>query len=332
LNHIRNLTLGLALGASMGSAHAFINITYDYRFDTTGFFTDERKATLEQAAQAFESRIFDDLTAIVSTPGGNGINANAFNTQISNLSVAAGELIIFVGATPNVSSEGRNTSVPVAGQMAGFNGLTSTSDQTINSPYMVNARERGQTGWPDSDVSTWGGQIQFDSTKSWYADTDASTVESFAGQYDLYSATLKGLLSVFGADQNNDGWANKLSGQGAFNGAKAKAEYNVVNSRGILQAIPTDDDAGNLRMRPGIQGKLADGTLQTLVFSSGLAMGERRYMTELDYAMLDDMGWDVSGFTEMPVTPPVPEPQAWLLLAAGLGLIAHRARARSTLS
>lgn len=330
MNNFRRLALALALGSTFGSAHAYVNIVFDYSHDTSGFFTADRKATLEQAAQAFETRVFDDLTAIQSTPGGDGYviefnqpNNSGLQTRIENANLAAGELRIFVGSG-NVGLNGSRESIPITSQMGTYNGVTSTTSQF--GEFAQNARTRGQENWPD-EPAMWGGTITYDSSANWYADTDVSTTESFAGQWDLYSVTLKGLISILGANVTSDAWYPLLSGVGRFNGAHAKEEYGVRNPRGVLQAIPMEEIiSSSTRLASNIQGKLDDGTLQTALFAWGLSMGERRHLTELDYAILDDMGWDVTGFTEMPNTPPVPEPQTWAMLAAGLGLIGLQAR------
>lgn len=331
MNNFRRLALALALGSTFGSAHAYVNIVFDYSYDSSGFFTADRRATLEQAAQAFETRVFDDLTAITSTPGGNGVVLNLgplgssnVGQQVTNANIAAKELRIYVGSNSN-GGLNYEEKIPVSAISGGM-GLTPT---TTDMSYGNAAFSRGQTGWPDSESGTWGGTLNFSSNVSWYADTDVSTTESFAGQWDLYTVTLKGLVGILGAadDGIDTGWLSLINGVGNFNGAKAKAEYDVRNSRGILQAVPLEEDfSANTRLEANIQGKLEDGSMQLALLAWGLSMGERRHMTELDYAILDDIGWDVTGFTEMPNTPPIPEPQTWAMLAAGLGLIGLQAR------
>jgi hypothetical protein len=48
-----------------------------------------------------------------------------------------------------------------------------------------------------------------------------------------------------------------------------------------------------------------------------IAPGQRKYFTELDYAAMKDMGWQVS---------PIPEPATWGMMLAGLGLLGWRLR------
>jgi hypothetical protein len=326
---LRQLTLGLALASCFGSANAYINIVFDYTYDTNNFFTAERRATLEQAATVFETRVFDTLDAIKSTPGGNSIALNLFNDTaiVENANIAKNELRIYVNSS---NSQGLNyrEGLPVStasGQMA-VDGDVAYTDA---------AWKRGQTGWPESDVGTWGGTMTFTGNVSWYADSNVNTTESFAGQWDLYSVALKGLTEIMGISGSgiDTAYMNQLNPSKLFNGAHAKEEYGVRTPRGNLTPVPTEktDRAGALRLASNIKGDLTlNGvdTEQLALLAWGLSMGERRHMTELDWAVMDDIGWDVTGFTVMPETPPIPEPQSWAMLAAGLGLIGYTARKR----
>ena len=324
MNTFHRLTLGLAMTGCFGSANAYINIVFDYTYDANHFFTADRRATMEQAAAVFENRVFDKLDAITSTPGGNSVSLNFLNGMVvENANIARNELRIYVNSS---SSQPLNYSekLPVE---ASQGGMSYSGDVE----YGNAAWERGQTGWPDTDVGTWGGSLTFSENVSWYADRNVDTVESFAGQWDLYSVTFKGLVEIMGVSSGNvdTAYLSLLNGIGNFNGSKAKIEYDVRNPRGILQAVPTERTfSSETRLAANIKGDLAGGTEQLALLAWSLNMGERRYMTELDWAIMDDIGWDVTGFTVMPETPPIPEPQTWAMLAAGLGLIGCTARKR----
>ena len=51
-----------------------------------------------------------------------------------------------------------------------------------------------------------------------------------------------------------------------------------------------------------------------------IASGTRKYFTDLDFAAMQDIGWQVT---------PVPEARSWVMMLAGLGMIASLARLRS---
>lgn len=95
--------LGALLAASQ-PALANIDIQFDYRYDSSGFFTganSSRQDLLNAAASVFESRFQDNLTAI-SSP--NTFSASFYEpdngkiTSIPNFGVAADQIVIFVGA------------------------------------------------------------------------------------------------------------------------------------------------------------------------------------------------------------------------------------------
>lgn len=291
---------GLASFALAAPAHAYIDIVFDYRYDTTGYFTADKRAVLEQAASAFESRIFNDLTAVISDPAGDGLIASPFSSlaDIRNFSVGQGQFYIFVNSSASATAKEDHD---VEGRQGGF---FYTRSIRTSPEYMENHRYRGQ------EVSTYyGGSLTFSSALAYYVDDDVSTIESFAGQYDFYTATLKGMIDIFGVNLTMDS-------RSRYNGEHLKSQNNGLPVNTQLN--------GGTRTVSGIKGSLADGSLQEAVFAFGLATGERRYLTELDYALIDDAGWDVTGFTQMP--PPVPEPGTWAMMLAGLGLAGYAAR------
>lgn len=57
---------------------------------------------------------------------------------------------------------------------------------------------------------------------------------------------------------------------------------------------------------------------QETAMDPSIAAGQRKSFTELDYAAMKDMGWQVSA---------VPEAETWTMMMAGLGLLGWRLRA-----
>ena len=75
----------LSLLAAAQPALANIDIQFDYTYDTNGFFSDvSHQSTLNAAANLFESRFSDQLTAITSS------GPNSFNTAFFNPSNPSG--------------------------------------------------------------------------------------------------------------------------------------------------------------------------------------------------------------------------------------------------
>lgn len=282
------------LAGAAGSASANINIEFDYTYDTNSFFADpNRKLVLEAAAQVFESRLTDSLTAITSGAGGN-FNAVFFNPSatgtdltLNSFSVAADEIRVFVGA----SALGGN----ILG-VGGYGGFGVSGNQA----FFDNARSRGQAGAlaaAPTDFGPWGGSLGFSSTASWYFDTTPASVESFAGQSDFYSVAVHELGHLLGIGTAQS-WDTRINLAGT---------HFVGPASGTVLLSPDD-------------GHWADGTssfvglvAQEAAMDPSILVGTRKYFTTLDYAGLQDIGWQISA---------VPEPATWLLWGAGGALVA----------
>ncbi len=138
-----------------------LNITFNYDFDTEGFFSGTdgatRRATLEQAASFYENFITDNLLAI---PTGSVVNtwtaffanpATGNQQSILDLTVAANSIIVYAG--------GRD--LPSAIGQGGPGGYTASG----SSDFLELIKGRGQAGAltePATDYSLWGGSITFD--------------------------------------------------------------------------------------------------------------------------------------------------------------------------
>lgn len=311
---------GLASFALAAPAHAYIDIVFDYRFDTSGYFTADKQEVLNQAAYAFESRFTDELTGFSSNPTGDRFSAVTKWGDVPNLSVGQNQVVIFVGVDSSNFSNGWEDSVRATGSNGGgqFGGLRTSQ------AFRTAVLDRGQAGG-DLDASSWGGSLVFDPNANWFVDADTTTIESFAGQYDLYSTALKGMLDIFsgrGSDPSSAAWSALIDNRKRFKGANAVAENSNV-------PLNTQSNGGN-RLQPTYESVVEGSGLEQLaVFSHGLSTGERRYLTELDYAMLADLGWEVGSLADAPpYMPAVPEPGTWAMMLAGVGLIGYVARKR----
>ena len=293
-------TLVLLVGAA-SSARANINIVFDYTYDTNNFFSlQSRKDVLEAAAQAFESRLTDTLTAITSG-GPSTFNIDFFNPAdpfgldlaLNSFSIAANDVRVFVGGSNLGGALG-------VGGPGGFSSLGLTSLQAARNQVGATGAAASRT-----DVGPWGGSIGFDNLTTWYFDADTSTTEAFPGLFDFYSVAVHELGHVLGMGTSNS-WDNRISGV-TFNGTAAGTQ--TVTGDGGHWVTGTMSTVG---VNP-----------QAAAMTPSIAADTRKYFTTLDYAGLDDIGWDVS---------PIPEPATWLLWGAGGALLAglRRRRARAT--
>jgi PKD repeat protein len=241
----------------------------DYSLDTSGFFqTNERRVLLQSVLDSILSR-FNDTLATIQPVSGDLWEAKFKNpstgtdTSRSNLTIAANEVVVFVGA--------RTLGVENAvGSRGGFS--VSSSRQS----FVDSVKGRGQAGAlanPQTDVGPWGGAIAFDVAENWYFGSSLSGINS--SQVDFVSVAAHEFLHVlgFGTTASFD---NKIVNS-KFTGSSATQEYGA--------AIPMAD-ADHFGNAITYQGR------RPLMVPS-INNGERLLPTRLDLAAMDDIGWDL---------------------------------------
>jgi len=254
---IRLLTF-VAIGLSTQQAQA-ITIEFNYDFDSSNFFSDQEKNTLNAAGTFFENRLTDSLTAITSI-GTNHFSArfnrpdetpstdiNNPNTTINDFSVISDTLIVYVG--------GRN----IGGSTLGVGGPGGFSASSSSQAFFDNIETRGQ-GERNQDFGPWGGVISFDTNSAWYFDSDISTVADLPGnKNDFYSVALHELGHVLGIGTSQT-WNSQY------------ADFHLAE--GTMS--------------------LVDGLSQEAAMDPTIITGTRKHFTDLDLAALSDIGWEVS--------------------------------------
>ncbi len=320
------LVVTLSLGASQ-SAMA-LNITFDYSLDDNGFFdTEQKKQVLEAAGNFWGSRITSHLNAALSTPGGSSYDVkfghpskifrgdplqNEFTLPMKDFNVQENEYKVFVGAHE------------ISGSTLAFASSGKEENLTINGDddYANNVKSRGQDAF-----TSWGGWITFDNrtTTNWYFDDDVTTNDVPDDQSDFYSFALHELGHVLGFSSGNDSWLANVgedprdgtkvfTGDDAFALSAAAGDFFIeldIDENGDLTGHFAENTNG---LGGGVEGQtdaLMDPTIED---------GTRKLPTNLDYAVLKDIGWEVSAS-------PVPVPTAvWLFGTAILGLFGTRRR------
>ncbi len=257
-----------------------INIVLNYDYDANGFFSQARRNVVEQAATDLEVRLNDTLSAIVSS-GTNQWTARFDNPatgseqQIANLSVPADTIIIYMG--------GRN----LGGTLAeGGNGGYSAQG---NQAWFDIIQARGEPGALGSapqrtDFAPWGGAITFNTVIDWFASTSIAGIGS--NQYDLYSVAIHEMVHVWVSARRRHG---QSFDDGEFRGSSFVRRYG--------SAPPLHGDRAHW----------AEGTNnggQEVALDPTIANATRKNLTALDFAGLDDIGWDVNagGTTNTPPT------------------------------
>jgi MYXO-CTERM domain-containing protein len=289
---------GLAVLATTQSALANIDIQFDFTYDTNGFFSNSNAVNaLNAAASLFENSFTDSLAAITSS-GSNNFTATFFDPahpfgtdiSLSNQSVGLDIIRVYAG--------GAN----LGGGSLGIGGPGGFGCSGSGSFCSATTFDRGQgdtSGVNATDVAPWGGAISFNSTTNWnYSVLNGPS----SSQYDFYSVAVHELAHVLGFGAS-DSFAALVS-NGNFNGP-------------TTGPVPLyTDDA---HWAKGTMSTV-NGVAQEAAMDPDIANGQRKYFTDLDFAAMKDIGWQVS---------PVPEADTWAMLLVGLGLVGMVARRRS---
>lgn len=254
----------IAAKPAAGSLRARI----DYSLDTAGFFQNTaRRNLLQTVLDSIVIRFSDSLSAIQPT-GTDTWEARflhpstGLNTSKTNLSIAANEILVFVGARALSSGES------ALGDRGGFS--VSSSRQS----FVDAVRSRGQAGAlasPQTDVGPWGGSITFDTRKNWFFGTNAQDMG--ADQFDFVSIAAHEFMHVLGFG-TCDSFDNKIVNN-KFAGASASLEYGAD-----VPMYNPDHFANDLNYR---------GRRPLMVPSIGNA--ERLLASRLDLSALNDVGW-----------------------------------------
>lgn len=310
-SHLLAVALGCAFSAAPVGA---VDIVFDYRFDDTGFFTPERRTVLDGVARLYSDNLADTLSAIEPDASefflagiNNPLDPLNSLTNLPGLTFAADEIRIFVGS---VAFSDQTLAV-------GGPGFYSAAGSGAFLDSVASRGEAGALQPVPTDFAPFGGTITFGTNVSWYADTDPATLESFGGQFDLFTVAVHETAHVLGFG-TADSWFAQVD-DGAFGGDLATA----VNG-GIAPALRNGDDAHFASSLGG----LANGRQQSPIMAATIPVGGRKYMTDLDWAALSDIGWEVNSLYAT-VPAPVPELPVWAMALAGLGLLGLKQHTRS---
>jgi len=243
------------------------NIELDYRFDSTGFFDDpDRRAALEAVAQIWESFIQDDFTNVPAGISFAVENPTTDETEMVVLDAEIDDLLIFVGAR---SLPGNTLA------QAGPDGVNAVGTIFSN-------RLQG------SNFEPWVGGITFDPEANWFFDPTPDTDDDIpSGQSDFITTALHEIGHILGfgiADISQE-----IGAGAAFDGFNALA----VNGG---DPIPLESDLAHVQ----------DGFLNnTVLMDPTSTTGTRKLPTQVDLALLADIGYEISGFTAQGQTPPI---------------------------
>ena len=245
-----------------------VHVRVDYSLDTNNFFNTQAKRDLLQQAADLVSKWFRDELLAIAPGGGDSWDAvldhpaTGLSHEVTNMTVAANEVVLFAGGRDMTDALGR-------GGPGGFQsrGTPAWSDR-------VRYRGQAQNG---SDFGPWGGAITFDTSPAspWHFGTSTS---GLAGSNDFYSVAAHEVAHLFGFG-TSEAWNDQTTG-GTFTGAAADALYDV---NGDVPVAP--DDA---HFAEGVRDEGRE-----VAMDPQITVGTRRLLTPLDYAALDDIGWSM---------------------------------------
>lgn len=304
--------LGAVCLAALTPAQA-LNIEFDYRYDTRGFFTDlatgapiaERRAILELAA-SFYRGFSDSLSAITPAAGDSwsvrfthpSLEGGIANqVTLADEVISAGTLRVFVG--------GSSSAPGVLGLAQTGDGLTATG----SAAFVDAVTTRGQnntSGAAATDYGPWGGMIWFNAAQDWYFGADASGLTP--GRPDFLTTATHELGHILGFGEASS-WLAQIDAQGRFTGAQSVAAFGGP--------VPLDQFGSH--WATGTMSTY-DGQPQTTLMDPSTVRGQRELPTVLDYAGYADIGWQVSA---------VPEPHGVVLFSCGILCVMWAARRRS---
>ena len=255
-----------------------VTIQFDYSNDTGGFFNDPaRRAALERAADAVTARMTDSLEAI--TPSGSNTwtsrvydSASGKNITATNPTINADEIIVYI----------------TSGHLGGALAIASSPGFSAqgSSDWFSQIRTRGEAA--GTDFGPWGGLIAFNNNYNFSTDGTPTSAE-----FDLQSVATHELLHIFGLGMQVPSYT-RYTGTGAFTGPNVTA---LLGSPAPLQG-----GGDHIASGFGLNGKES-------ILSPTIARGQVKGMTELEYAMLSDIGWDqTSASKPVVVVPPVVVP------------------------
>lgn len=284
----RSISTGAAAAATLllcaaPAAPAKVVISLDFSLDQSAGLFDARttagqqaQAAMQRAAVNLSDRLVDPLTAI--TPAGGNLWIPRVNNPSTGLdanaplsSLSANVIKIYVGSRTLLGTESANA---VAG----------TAIVTGDSSFTDNANSRGQAGalaTPKTDYGPWGGSIAFDDGTPWYFGLTAGGLTS--GKVDFLSVATHELVHLLGFSASQGSYSALVSASSKFTGPKATA----VNGN-VSPAVSGSHWLG-VSSRAGI-----NGPPQTALMDADLPAGTRRRMTLIDWAALDDLGWEIA--------------------------------------
>jgi hypothetical protein len=274
---------------AVASPASAVTFQFRYDYDSNGFFGTAMSPTPARTALEFAGRAFSafaDTLAPIAPGGNDSWTAQFFNPSnpstahqesIANLFVPANTIIIYAGAGNLAASR-------VGEATRGFYSLPSNPE--VLSPSFLSAIINRGEGSTTMDYAPWGGSISFDTTATdgsprlWHFDVQT---QPDSPAYDFLAVAMHELSHLMGFGFNaSTSFQNKVL-NGFFTGSVVTA----------LQGGATELYTGGDHWADSVTSKPFVVDAPRPALNRFAFPGERNTLTPLDYAALDDIGWEV---------------------------------------
>ncbi|GAB5561587.1 MAG: hypothetical protein SynsKO_32340 [Synoicihabitans sp.] len=294
------ISTGNSESVSGSSGSTTVNLDWRFSYTNPDDGSSETLETFSRAADAITifvgSRILGGSTLGQGGPGGAGfsLGIGGFESEWT-AAMAAAET-----ASNNIFSRG--SQAPTIGNISGSSTFGST---TAN--YSLNYGPVVGNLWFDRDTDNDGDTDTGTELNDYWHFDHTTAVDS--GKIDFYSVALHEILHAIGYGVS-DTWSDNVSGTDWL-GPNAIAEHGT--GTGLI-------DGGGAHITASISSTVfQDGASQEVVMDPNISTGQRKFLTDLDIAILQDLNYSA-----------VPESGTFALLVGlvALGSVASRRRRR----
>ena len=334
----RSVWFTFLISLSWVGAASGLTIQLDYSADTFVSSNSTAQAAMNAAAADISSAITSTLSSITAPDrmitGTAGGFSTSFDWMLSYRHpetteditydpplVPADTVTIFVGGYPmpgTTMGKGSTYSVDLgvlaSGVLPDYPGSVADAENQSNAIYsrgggpIIGNRSgnapdiQGETPPYSLDYGSIVGSISFDTEETWHFDHTSPVAD---GKVDFYTVAVHELLHAIGFGTSAS-WDSLVSGS-TWAGPAAIA-LNGGSGASLIELT-----SGHIAS--GIQSpRLSDSVMQEVIMDPSLTTGERKEITLMDLAFLQDIGWMT-----------VPEPSSTvLLLSVLLSIFAHR--------
>lgn len=262
-NGVDPIEASIAIDGSTNSDIARLNIYFDYRFDSKQAFQNtQRRDLMDTAARAWTRYIMNDFEEVPA-----GVPVRTRNPEhidepgiVFTLQYSIDDIAIMAGYTDIDGPE----------DVLGWSSLSITT-RDMDPALGQRLRER----FDGSAFQPWIAQISFDEVENWFYDPTPETDDDIPlNSIDFLGTATHEIGHVLGFATSN-AFQALISGE-TFTGPRAMEIYGGP--------VPLEPDLNHILRNTEINGEIP-------VMERGSSAGRRKTPTELDLAILEDIGY-----------------------------------------